>query len=37
MTKKRKLRHKEWTQKQNEKRETEFKPFQNKKQGEQVR
>ena len=36
MSKKRKLRHKQWTQQLNEKRETEFKPFQSKIQGEKV-
>lgn len=37
MSKKRKLRHKEWTRKLNEKRGAEFKPFQSKTLGEQVR
>ncbi|XP_028418819.1 uncharacterized protein LOC114544365 [Dendronephthya gigantea] len=36
MAKKRKLRHKEWSQKLDEKRETEFKPFQSKIQKEKV-
>lgn len=36
MARKRKLRHKEWSQKLDEKRETEFKPFQSKLQKEQV-
>lgn len=36
MSKKRKLRHKEWTEQLNEKRESEYKPFQSKTQREQV-
>lgn len=37
MAKKRKLRHKEWTQNLNENRQREFKPFQSKIHGGQVR